>query len=56
MGIMVLEKAHDKVNREALWQVLRTYDVGGKLLNGIMSVYVNNLACVRVKWGWGEGE
>ena len=24
-------------------------DVGGKLLNGIKSMYVNNLACVRVK-------
>ena len=23
--------------------------MGGKLLNGIMSIYVNNLACVRVK-------
>ena len=25
------------------------YDVGGKLLNGIMNIYVNNLACARVK-------
>ena len=25
------------------------YDVGGKLLNGINSIYVNSLACVRVK-------
>ena len=24
-----LEKAYDEVNREALWQVLRMYDVGG---------------------------
>ena len=30
-------------------QVLRMYDVGGKLLNGMKSVYVNSLACVRVK-------
>ena len=29
------------------------YDVGGKLLNGIKSRYVNNLGCVRVK---GESE
>ena len=28
---------------------VRTYDVGGKLLNGIKSVYVNSLACLRVK-------
>ena len=24
-----------RVNREALWQVLRMHDVGGKLLDGI---------------------
>ena len=35
--------------REALWQVLRIYDVGDKLLNGIKSIYVKSLACVRVK-------
>ena len=44
-----LEKTYDRVNREALWQELRIYDVGGKLLNGIKSKYVNSLACVRVK-------
>ena len=32
VGFMDLEKAYDRVNREALWQVLRMY-VGGKLLN-----------------------
>ena len=37
--------------KEALWQVLRMYDVGGTLLNGIKSSYVNSLACVRVKGG-----
>ena len=35
-----METAYDRVNREALWQVLRMYDVGGKLLNGIKSMYV----------------
>ena len=49
VGFIDLEKAYDRVNREALCQVLRMYDVGGKLLNGIKSVYVNSLACVRVK-------
>ena len=34
--------------------VLRMYDVGGKLLNGIKSMYVNILACVRVKRGESE--
>ena len=35
VGFMDLEKAYERVNREALWQVLRMYGVGGKLLNGI---------------------
>ena len=29
VGFIHLEKAHDRVNREALWQVLRMYDAGG---------------------------
>ena len=46
-----LEKTYDRVNREALSQVLRMYDVCGKVLNGIKSMYANSLACVRVKGG-----
>ena len=49
VGFMDLEKVYDGVNMEALWQVLRMYDVGGKLLNNMKSMYVNSLACVRVK-------
>ena len=49
MGFRDLEKADDRVNREALWKVLRKYDGGGKLLNGIKSIYVSSLACARVK-------
>ena len=48
-GFYVPGEAYDRVNREALWQVLKKYDVGGKLLYGIKSVYVKILACVRVK-------
>ena len=33
-----LEKSYDSVNREALWLVLRMYDVGGKPLSGILRV------------------
>ena len=36
------------------WQVVRMYDVDGKLLNGIKSMYVNSLTCVRVKGGESE--
>ena len=45
------KRLYDRVNRETLWQVLRIYDVGGKLLNGIKSMYDNSLASVRVKGG-----
>ena len=47
MGFVDLEKVYDRVNGEALWQVLGMYDVGGKLMSGI----VNSLGCVRVKAG-----
>ena len=40
-----------RVNREAVRQVLRIYDVVGKLLDGIKSMYVNSIACIRVKEG-----
>ena len=33
----------------ALWQVLKMYDVGDKLLSGIKSMYVDSLICVRVQ-------
>ena len=54
MGFVDLEKACNIVNRKALWEVLRNYDVGSKLLNGIKSMYVNSQAYVRVKGGESE--
>ena len=48
VGFMDLGQMYDRVTKTP-WQVLRMYDVGGKLLNGIMSMH-NSLACViRVK-------
>ena len=38
MGFIDLEKGYNSVNREALWQVLRMYDVAGILLKGINSM------------------
>ena len=49
MGFIDLEKGYNSVNREALWQVLRMYDVGGNLLSGIMIMHVDSLVCVRIK-------
>ena len=42
---------YDRINREALWQVFRLHDVGGKLLTGIKSMYVDSLPCARVRVG-----
>ena len=47
MGFIDLERAYD---RKALCQVLRMYDMRGKLLNGIKSMYVYSSSCVRVEW------
>ena len=46
MSFMDLEKAYNRVNREALWQVLRMYDVSSNFQNRIKSMYVNSLACL----------
>ena len=43
MGCIYLEE-YDRVNRVELWQLLRMYNLGGKLLNGMKSVYVESLA------------
>ncbi len=36
---MDLEKAYDRVDWLALWEVLRLYGVGGKLLSAIKSFF-----------------
>ena len=54
VGFIDLKKVHDTVNREALWRVLRMYDVRGKLLSGIKNMHINKLPCVKVKGGESE--
>ena len=46
-----LEKAYDRVNREVMWKVLKMCDLGGKLLSGIKSMYIDSLACCQSKRG-----
>ena len=43
-----MEKAHDTIDRHGMWQMLRVYGVGGKLLRAVRSFYVDSRACVRV--------
>src|SRR5678816_1905414 len=49
LGFMDLEQVYDRINREALWQVLVIYGVGGRLLNGIKSclLYTSDAADER---------
>ncbi len=55
-AFMDLEKAYVRVNREALWSVLKIYGVGGQLLKGIQAFYIEANACVRVKGEFSESE
>ena len=45
---MDLENAYDTIDRHGMWQMLRVYGVGGKLLTAVQSFYVESRACVRV--------
>ena len=47
-AFMDLEKAYDRVDREALWNVLQVYGIGGSLLKAVRSFYMSSRACVRV--------
>ena len=44
---MDFEKAYDSIDRHGMWQMLRVYGVGGKLLNVVQSFYMDSRACVR---------
>jgi len=48
VAFMDLEKAYDRVDWNAMWDVLKIYGVGGPLLNGIKAFYKEASACVRV--------
>ena len=65
---MDLEKAYDRIDRNALWQVfflglsqegemldvLRIYGVGGNSLRAVQSFYNESRACVRGESGVSE--
>ena len=54
MAFMDLEKAYDRIDRDALWQVLRIYGVGGNLLKAVQSFYNESRASVREDSGVSE--
>ncbi len=45
---MDLEKAYDRVDRNALLNVLKIYGVGGQLMEGIKAFYREANTCVKV--------
>ena len=47
-AFMDLENAYDTIDRHGVWQMLRVYGVGGKLLKAVHSFYIDSRACVRV--------
>ena len=47
-AFMDLEKAYDTIDRHGMWQMMRVYGVGGKLLKAVQSFYVDSRAYVRV--------
>jgi len=48
-AFMDLEKAYDRVDWEAMWDVLKVYGVGGRLLSGVKAFYRDASACVKIK-------
>ena len=47
-AFMDFEKAYGTIDQHGMWQMLRVYGVGGKLLKAVQSFYVESRACVRV--------
>ena len=45
---MDLENSYDTIDWHGMWQMLRVYRVGGKLLKAVQSFYIDSRACVRV--------
>ena len=47
-AFMDFEKAHDKIDRHGMWQMLRVYGVGGKLLKSLQFLFIDSRVCVLV--------
>lgn len=48
MCFIDIQKAYDSVNRDLLWQICRSYDIGEKLIRMLKMLYKNTKAKVRI--------
>ena len=55
-AFMNLEKAYDTIDQHGMWQMLRVYGVGGKLLKGVLSTIVYVDSRVYVQGGYDVSE
>ena len=46
---MDLETGYDTIDRHGMWEMLRLYRVGGKLLKAVQSFYKDGRTCVGGK-------
>ena len=47
-AFIYLEKVYDAIDRHGMWQMLRVYEVAGKLLKAVQSFHIDNWACVQM--------
>merc|ERR1712002_761243 len=45
---MDLDKAYERIDRDAMWRVLSMYGINGELLAAVQSMYERSECCVRV--------
>merc|ERR1711872_852032 len=48
IAYMDLEKAYDRIDRDAMWRILSMYGINGQLLKALQSLYIGSEACVYV--------
>ena len=53
-AFMDLEKAYDTIDRHGMWQMLRVYGPGGKLLKAVQRFSIDCRACVQLGNGVSE--
>ena len=49
-AFMDLEKAYYTIDRHGMWQMIRVYGIGGKLMKAVQSFYVDSRACDVSEW------